>query len=192
MIIFQSNHLAAALQCAAKKDVRYYLKGVCFRVNEAGQTFFISTDGHIAFVGRFEPDWTDGVQSGPFDLIIPRETVELALKGKSKTLTLTALPDGRYSLGDVIFAAVDGKFSDIDRVVPSTVDGIICQFDPDLLVTCTRALNLWGSSGKHVLHHNSAGASVMCADAGLHAFTIIMGMRANAMAGQDFHTFQPK
>lgn len=139
--------LKGALMCAADKDNRYCLNGVNVRVDSIGHVYIESTRGTILFQDRL-PTVID--QKGPFNIIIPRETVKLALTGQKKgsVVVLKALDDGKYMLGGCVFSAIDGRYPDLSSVIPSSdsvsmtdVDPEHIQFDPDLLVTCRDALN---------------------------------------------------
>ena len=142
-IILSTNALKGAIHCAAAKDRRYWLNGVHVRVTQEQFVYVESTDGSVAFQTRLE-ELADAETKGPFGIIIPLETVKLAVKTKQSKLLLKSLPDGRYSLGDVLFTAVDGKFPDVDRVVPTRGDeyynGPLPVFDAELLLRAQKAL----------------------------------------------------
>lgn len=138
-ITIPTNILKAAINCAATKDVRYYLKGVHVRVEEDGQTFIESTDGSVVFQDLLAELCTE---KGPFSIIIPLDAVKTAVKTKTVSLCLQALDNGRYTLGDVVFTAVDGRFPDITRVLPRKEPyfGPAPTFDVDMLAACQKAL----------------------------------------------------
>ena len=146
MIALKSHHLRAALHCAAKKDVRTYLNAVAVGVDAQQRVRVMSADGHRGFIGWDEhPIWdTDAndepmPQKGPFTIIIPRETVEMALKavGKAGLVPFVALASGRYCLATVQFAAIDARYPDMDRVIPNPATAKPAEtpntVDPDLL-----------------------------------------------------------
>ena len=121
MITFAKHQLRAALTHAPTKEIRYYLNGVYLEFTEPGDIHIVATDGNRMFCGLiFAKDarWTDAPQKGPFSMIVPYAAVKAATKGKGD-VTLSALPDGRYSLGDWTFAPIDGKFPDWRRAVPA-------------------------------------------------------------------------
>lgn len=111
--------LAAALECAAKKDIRTYLEGVHInhRLNRLE-----STDGHCALIiedaVRCE---TEDVKLSE-NIILHRTDVELAIKAAPKKghpyLTFKIRGDGSIQLGKIITRALDYKFPEIQRVVP--------------------------------------------------------------------------
>lgn len=142
-LIIPTKTLAAAIHCAATKAVRYYLNGVHVRVDESQGVFVESTDGSVAFQDQLS-DLAPDDTKGPFGIIIPLAAVKTATKTKAPALCLKSLPDGRYSLGDVLFTAVDGKFPDVDRVMPRRDDenynGPLPVFDAELLLRAQKAL----------------------------------------------------
>lgn len=139
-ITIPTNVLKAAINCAATKDTRHYLNGVHVRVEEDGQTFIESTDGSVVFQDLLAELHTE--QKGPFSIIIPLDTVKTAVKAKTVGLCMQALDNGRYTLGDVMFTAVEGRFPEIARVMPRKEPyfGPAPTFDADLLAVCQKAL----------------------------------------------------
>ena len=139
-IAIPTHVLKAAINCAANKDVRYYLNGVHVRVEEDGSTYIESTDGSMVFQDQLIHLYTE--QKGSFSIIIPLDAVNSAVKEKTLELVLQALDGGRYSLGNVMFTALDGRFPDLERIVPSKDEyfGPAPTFNADLLATCQKAL----------------------------------------------------
>lgn len=161
----ETKAIRAALHCAAKKDARYYLCGVLVRVTkpELGVGMVCGTDGIVLFAGQSVIDWMGELPTGAFDLVIPYDVCRTIAKSKSSTTNIESLPDGRYLANDTIFTAVDGKFPDVSRVIPTTISGETAQFDPALLVRANDALGEYYST-RHVsyrLDHNGFDAAVM-------------------------------
>lgn len=129
-----TTNIKAAIFCAANKDSRYYLNGVHIRIEADNCVYVESINGSAAFQ-TVEKKLADTDQKGPFSIIIPLAAAKTAAKTKSPRLTLAALPDGRYSLGDVIFAALDGIFPNVDRIIPPKEPfiGPVPVFDAALL-----------------------------------------------------------
>lgn len=178
MITLKKNVLKAALISSAKKDMRYWLNGILFKVAESGRVYISSTDGHRLFVANIEADWTDDPVNGPLELIIPREAVETAVKAKSEVLTLSALPDGRYTLGDAVFSPVDAKFPDINKVIPrDDMSGATAHFNCEYLADAQKALRLVSglSDGTFRLYTNGENGSGYMACSS--AFVVIMPIR---------------
>ena len=104
-----ANILKAATMTMAKKDIRYYLNGVMLDGKRIS-----GTNGHILFVAPFECDLS-GITEKTHILITPNASI-MGMKGDCvidfSAMTIT---DGKKI---VTFAIVDGKFPDIDRVIP--------------------------------------------------------------------------
>jgi DNA polymerase-3 subunit beta len=187
MIILQKNVLKAALISAPKNDVRYYLNAVFLRVAASGKVYIASTDGHRLFLANVPANWTGEAQPA-FDLIIPRATVDSAVKAGGDSITLSAMPDGRYTLGDAVFARVDAKYPNINAIIPDSTSGELAQFNPDYIADAQKALCL--VSGKKngipfMLHHNGNSAAYMsCGD----ALVVIMPFFTDKCT--DFATFK--
>ena len=189
MLSIQKHQLAAALSCAAVKDVRYYLQGVLLEVTRAGDVHLVGTDGACMFAGLIAApnvQWTDAHQLGPWTMIIPFATVKAALKECKGTVELRALPDGRYTLGSQVFTPVDGRFPDWRRIIPTAqvLDSRgekPAQFDPDLLVKCRDALKHWHQGGAKFtahLHAHETQAAVMTG-ADMTGFCVVMPWRTD-------------
>jgi len=177
----RKSDLKAALICSAVKDIRYYLNGVLveYTPRESGGILtFCGTDGHILFAGTAPAEFMDGEHAQAFSLIIPSDTVKAACKGKMPIVTLSSLPDGRYSLGDALFTAIDGRFPDFRRVIPAKVSGEFAHFDFDLLARGNDALCEYFNMPKKTfsLHPSGNGAGVMCGNS-RDAVVVVMPMR---------------
>jgi DNA polymerase III subunit beta len=119
----QRKQLKAMSRIAATKDIRYYLNGLHVVQNNRG-TYIEATNGHM--LGRLLIDETPIATPG--SVILPLESVKsLAATGKKGNESLCFTVDGvKVSVitatGEtMIFQAVEGKFPDCDRVVPSVV-----------------------------------------------------------------------
>lgn len=127
----KTEHLKAALLAAGKKDIRYYLNGV--RINAK---HIVATDGVRMNVIAHGGEWPHD------DVTIPRETVEMAIKLKLKTLDVT--PE---AIGPIAFKPLDGKFPDYTRVMPALSLGVDqgsvhTQVNPDFLRDAVAAVKL--------------------------------------------------
>jgi hypothetical protein len=185
----RKSDLKAAFICSAVKDIRYYLQGVYLEFSPSpngaatdGILTFAATDGHILFAGTAPAVFNEDPQSAPFWMIIPNDAVKTAIKTKNDVVILRSLPDGRYSLGDTIFAPVDAKFPDFRRVIPASVSGEIGNYDPELLVRGNDALREYFNSKKRVyrLNHNGTNAGVICGDS-RDALVVVMPIRTEGM-----------
>jgi len=152
-ITLKTNVLRAALICAAKKDLRYYLQGVCISINHPNVAMVYGTDGHIMFAGQSPIEVIDAPTSYGFQIIIPYDTIK-AIDKKSEFIDLETIEGGAkdyYLLGNARFQAIDARYPDISRVVPARdaySEQTISYFDPELLVKGNEALAMYYGTKK--------------------------------------------
>ena len=173
--------LRAAMICASTEKGRYYLNGVF--IDPAG--LVVSTDGHRAFVGKFDIcEAGDGSQRpAPASFggyIIPLATLKRVLTGNKARLIAVS--------GDEIdgqrYEAVDGTFPDWRRIVPpAEASGEPAQFNPAYVADMGKIGALIGAGGKGRLgahfHHNGAGNPCGVTFPGApDAFGVLMPMRS--------------
>ena len=147
-ITLKTSVLRAALICSAKKDLRYYLQGVCVSINHPDIAMVYGTDGHILFAGQSPIEVIEAPENYGFDLIIPSDAIK-AMDKKADFVTLVtipSLPKDYYVLGNTSFQAIDARYPDISRVVPAR-DAFselkVSYFDPELLVKGNEALAMY-------------------------------------------------
>lgn len=177
-ITLKTSALFAALECSAKKDLRYYLQSINIQITKPFTGMVYGTDGHILFVGQLP---YDGAVDVPLNLIIPTD----AVKRLDKKLELTELEfDGQnYMLGGARFVPVDGRYPDIGRVIPditSSIEQTAGSFNPDLLVRARAALALYlGAKPKDAFPFVQRGYDSAVMHAGVNTcLVVIMPMRA--------------
>lgn len=114
-MIIQSKLIRAALVCAAKNDVRYYLNGVHITPKHIE-----ATNGYVAL--RME----HGIRTKrniivQFEGPVPAkaETTELVLNKEAFAIHRDAY-ERRISISGI--KLVDGRFPDMDRVIPGKID----------------------------------------------------------------------
>ena len=117
----QRKQLKAMSRLAATSDIRYYLNGLHIVQDNRG-TYIEATNGHM--LGRLLIDETP--IANPCSVIMPLDSVKtLAATGKKGRETVCFTVDGvKISAinpqGEtMIFQAIEGKFPDCDRVVPT-------------------------------------------------------------------------
>jgi len=152
-ITLKTNVLRAALICAAKKDLRYYLQGVCVSFNHPKVAMVYGTDGHILFAGQSPIVCDVAPDNFGFSIIIPSDTIK-AIDKKSEFIDLETIEGGAkdyYLLGNARFQAIDARYPDISRVVPPR-DAFSelkpSYFDPALIVKGNEALAMYYGSKK--------------------------------------------
>jgi DNA polymerase-3 subunit beta len=112
ILTLSKEALLSAMIFQAKKDVRYYLNGICFAPDKK----LYATDGHRAFIGEHE---TEGL----------KERVIVAIKGPkfskfekaeidTESGVIKYIDNVKRQVALGLCEVVDGKFPDIDRVVP--------------------------------------------------------------------------
>jgi DNA polymerase-3 subunit beta len=152
-ITLKTSTLRAALICAAKKDIRYYLQGICISINNPDVAMVYGTDGKILFAGQSPIEVIEAPQNYGFNIIVPYETIK-AIDKKSEFIDLETIEGGAkdyYLLGDARFQAIDARFPDISRVVPARdafSEQSISYFDPELLVKGNEALAMYYGTKK--------------------------------------------
>lgn len=155
MLVLSRNKLKACLVCAAKADTRYYLNGVYLEKTPDGMLHYVSTDGHRLFAGRVQkPHWAGREPDGLWSMIIPRDVVERVTKGRHSTDAIELKPYGAksYTLEDVIFTPVEGKFPDWRRVIPridAAREESHAMFNWSYLTDADKALAAWYDVKKH-------------------------------------------
>ncbi len=158
------EHLAAVLNLAAKKDIRYYLNGVQVEAGES-ETRCIATDGHV--LGATRADAVNGMGGAPLlSVLIPRDVLEIAVKAnKGKGGVNICHTGGKWEIvtlcGTYGFTPIDGRFPEWRRVIPSEPSGQIGQFNPELLAMFCKAGKALGTKAPvHIDHNGDSGALV--------------------------------
>jgi hypothetical protein len=150
--------LAAALKCAAVKDVRWYLNSVYL---DFPRGCIVATDGHRLFCGQIPA--ADCVP-----VIVPRELVERAIKvnrtlGKKfrETCALVVnikrvtdaegvrrVVEFNHALAGACFEApaLDATFVDYERIINLAPDGKPSAYNPQYLADASDALNLYAEA----------------------------------------------
>jgi len=147
-ITLKTSVLRAALICAAKKDLRYYLQGICISINGPDIAMVYGTDGRILFAGQCPIEVIDSPEAYGFQIIIPSDTIK-AIDKKAEFIDLETIEGGAkdyYLLGNARFQAFDARYPDISRVVPARdafSEQKISYFDPKLLVKGNEALAMY-------------------------------------------------
>ena len=152
-ITLKTSVLRAALICSAKKDIRYYLQGVCISINNPNVAMVYGTDGHVLFAGQSPIVCHVAPENYGFDVIIPSDTIK-AIDKRAEFVDLMTIEGGEkgyYLLGNSRFQAIDARFPDISRVVPAR-DAFseikASYFDPELLVKGNEALAMYYGAKK--------------------------------------------
>ena len=122
--------LKAVMLAAAKKDVRYYLNGVMVRNGEMA-----ATNGHMLLLIKSEKIKSDGeyiIDNHTLKMIL---TVHKGIKGDNHVEVKDGTTTG---IGRISITPVDGKFPDINRVIPQDPSGEIAHFNYEYLLACQK------------------------------------------------------
>lgn len=168
--------LESALIFQARNDVRYYLNGICFMPDGR----IASTDGHRAFIGcSHDNKLTENViiKIGKS----PTKRYEYAIiDTKSKIATYHDKAGAMVGTG--ICEEIDGRFPDIDRVIPKETEAAEeIGFNAGYLVDVEKVAKLFNPKFccvKFELNGNT-NAAVCClsAPSGETAKIVVMPMR---------------
>lgn len=194
-MLINTQHIKAAIQCAATKDIRYYLNGVHIERTQAGDVHIVSTDGHVIFAGLVPAEHVQDAKPGPWRLTIPLDVVKQATKTRDHCLMLDLRTDAPLLLGNIQFSPIDGVFPDWRRVLPSWSDVNAREqspslINPSLLVRARDALAAWYGSKKDSVFmlRQSGDAIAIMEGRDCFAFAGIMPMRADKTVRADHFT----
>jgi DNA polymerase-3 subunit beta len=166
-IVIKKNVLQAMSILASKKDVRYYLNGVCVIATE-NHVRYVATDGHI--LGLYQQDYAEGEEKALGSLIIPNETIAKLIKDADIILDQI---NGQWVVGAQLFTPIDGKFPDYQRVLPrGEISNEVAQFNPDFITRFQKVGKLLAKNAVPTIAHNG-GASALV-DIGLPNFVGVM------------------
>lgn len=108
--------LEGALMFQAKQDIRYYLNGICFMPD--GRV--AATDGHRAMIAsKHENKLTDNIIVSVRKSPTKRYAYALL---DTKTGIVTYHDEHEIMVGAGICSEIDGRFPDIDRVIPKQTE----------------------------------------------------------------------
>jgi len=202
-ITLKTSVLRAALLCAAKKDIRYYLQGICISFNHPEVAMVCGTNGHILFAGQCPIDVIEAPEAYGFEIIVPGDVIK-GLDKKADVVmleTIDSMPKGYYVLGNSRFQAIDARFPDISRVIPSR-DAFAeikpSYFKPEYLCTANEALAMYYGDKKDKCYSlaQRGDASGVVHNERNDALVVVMPMRNDAGSYQglnpDFMHVQQK
>lgn len=168
--------LESALIFQAKNDVRYYLNGICFMPDGR----IAATDGHRAFIScnhenKLEENVIVSISKSPHKRY---DYAELDMKTK----LVTYHHESGLMVGAGICDVIDGRFPDIDRVIPkgkSPAEEI--GFNAKYLADVEKAARLfnpkWESVRFELNGNTNAAVANLSSPEGFTAKIIVMPMR---------------
>lgn len=151
MITIPQNAVRAVAYAMAVKDIRYYLNGINVETNGI-ETRLICCDGY-RLNACILPKSGETLLDEVMEFIIPNSMVKTMLKAKSGSrgaspeftvefdgvFITVAMPDGSILRG----GAIDGKYPDYMRVIPTEFSGECAQFNPAYLLDAELAAQAW-------------------------------------------------
>jgi DNA polymerase-3 subunit beta len=181
-ITIDHSIIKALLICAAKHDIRYYLKGVCVDARANGDVVLVATDGHrlLAY-----PVAVANIEAlAPGEYVIPRETLEAVKPAKVGRITLpihidiVTAPDtpdpervgvtikGKTSITvtgatSAVTAPIDGQYPNWRRIVPASTSGELAQFNADYVSGFGDICKLLGGKYGPYINHNGGAPAVV-------------------------------
>ena len=166
--------LKAVMLAAAKTDVRYYLNGVMVRNGEVA-----ATNGHMMLLIKSEGIKSDG------EYIIDNDTLKMLVTSHKgiKGYIHVAVVDSMTITGKnkISITPVDGKFPDINRVIPQETSGEIAHFNAEYLLACQKANEEFLDSKQvyvNLQHNGQAGAKFESEDEdGNNLIGVVMPVR---------------
>lgn len=182
-----TNDLKAVSLAMAKADIRYYLNGVLFELDDQEGYRLVATDGH-----RLHIVCKKKSTGMPQEIIMPSDTVKQLCKLKEAFFTVELLESRQIKIttksGVLIVQAVDGKYPDYRRVMPKQLNPIeTAHYQPEYLLDLAKAQKILGSGtqqhGYIAQQGNSAGVYV---DNGKSFYAVIMPLRCDAPESADF------
>ena len=178
--------IKALLTAAPKKDIRYYLNGICVDASK-DTVVLVATDGHMMLSFPVSADAIEDRINGQF--IIDRvdlDAIKPAKAGKHTLPLIIEVDEKGYTISGATKAVnslVDGKFPDWRRVVPQTLSGELAQFNLELLSRINDIRKVLGQDEyATTIHHNGRSCAQVT---GLkhHALLLLMPMRNDATQG---------
>ena len=194
--------LKAVALAATNSESRYYLRGVYVEFF-ADHITLTATDGHKLIAGRQVRVDTGAGDSaaGQPGVILPLEMVDKVKLGRKSpdhaTLSFDAKGDNlqarflelRFDGTTQSGFEVEASYPSARRVAPVSITGETAAFDPEILITFSKAAKVVGLLATPVVHHNGlspALVSWLAAGAlpGCEAFGVAMPMRVQGTAGR--------
>ena len=182
-----TNDLKAVALAMAEKDIRYYLNGVLFELDNAEGYRLVGTDGHrLHIVCKRKAQAADSV-------IMPRDTVVHIIKQKTQAFELEIIPGATRQIkirtggGFITVPEVQGKYPDCRRVMPKQLNPIeTAHYQPEYLLDLAKAQKILGTKNQngYLAQQGTNGGVYVDNDKSFYA--VIMPVRHNAPESSDF------
>ena len=182
-----TNDLKAVALAMAKADIRYYLNGVLFELDNDEGYRLVGTDGdRMHIVCKRKAQATDSV-------IMPRDTVIHIIKQKVQAFELEIIPGAPRQLkirtggGCITVPEVQGKYPDYRRVMPTKVHQTeAAYFMPEYLADLAKAQKILGTAQQQGYIAQQGEKGGVYVDNATSFYAVIMPLRCDAPEKADF------
>lgn len=183
-----TSDLKAVSLAMAKADIRYYLNGVLFELDNAEGYRLVATDGHRLHI-VCKKKCTNMVH----EIIMPRDTVMHIIKQKVQAFELEIIPGATRSIkirtggGFITVPEVGGKYPDYKRVMPTKLQQTeTAHYMPDYLVDIAKAQKILGTKNQNGYIAQQGTNGGVYVDNEKSFYAVIMPLRHDAPESADF------
>ena len=183
-----TKDLQAVSLAMAKADIRYYLNGVLFELDNAEGYRLVATDGHRLHI-VCKKKCTNMVH----EIIMPRDTVMHIIKQKVQAFELEIIPGATRQIkirtggGFITVPEVQGKYPDYKRVMPTKVHQTeAAYYMPEYLADLAKAQKILGTKNQNGYIAQQGTNGGVYVDNEKSFYAVIMPVRHNAPESADF------
>ena len=182
-----TEDLKAVSLAMAKADIRYYLNGVLFELDNDEGYRLVGTDGHrMHIVCKRRAQAADSV-------IMPRDTVVHIIKQKAQAFEIEIIPGATRQIkvrtggGFITVSEVEGKYPDYRRVMPKQLNPIeTAHYQPEYLLDLAKAQKILGTKNQNGYIAQQGTNAGVYVDNDKSFYAIIMPLRHDAPESADF------
>lgn len=183
-----TDDLKAVSLAMAKADLRYYLNGVLFELDNAEGYRLVATDGHRLHI-VCKKKCTNTVH----EIIMPSDIVKQLCKQKAQVFELEIIPGAtrqikiRTGAGFITVPEVDGKYPDYRRVMPTKVQQTeTAHYMPEYLADLAKAQKILGTKNQNGYIAQQGEKGGVYVDNEKSFYAVIMPLRCDAPESSDF------
>ena len=181
-----TKDLQAVSLAMAKADIRYYLNGVLFELDNAEGYRLVATDGHRLHIVCKKK--STGMSQ---EIIMSSDTVKQLCKLKETFFTVEPLENRQIKIttisGVLTVQAVEGKYPDYRRVMPTKIQQTeVTHYIPDYLVDLAKAQKILGTEQQHGYIAQQGTNAGVYVDNDKSFYAVIMPLRCDAPDSADF------
>jgi len=181
-----TNDLKAVALAMADKDIRYYLNGVLFELDNDEGYRLVGTDGHRMHIVCKKK--STGMSQ---EIIMPSDTVKQLCKLKEAFFTVEPLENRQIKIttksGVLTVQSVDGKYPDYRRVMPKQLNPTEpAHYQPEYLVDLAKAQKILGTKNQNGYIAQQGTNAGVYVDNEKSFYAVIMPLRHDAPESADF------